>query len=569
MTLHTTNFGPDKRKRLHLTTTAMLIGVTGAVLIFASGQPAEAQSALPGVPAVPQVRALLPDASQVPAGQAQPIDGVWLIREIGKRIAIKNGRAYAIDGWVHAFVFRIEPEQVVMKDIVEKQLGLYDCYDLPMLGDGTLTVQRDGTILAQIHSSFPAVYHFDPVQLSYPGAFRHELAAMQPPRRDLPVGSGTDRPMPPGAGAVANGPADPGYANPYPGNRQAVGQPPVEANPGYANPGYANPNPGNRQAVGQPPVEANPGYGNSGPVYSAPIAPPSANPGGQQGSIGMRTQPAPAEAQSTGGAMSNGQKAVMIGGGVVGGAAVYKLSNSVADTARTVGTAARAAKAAAGTAGNAARAAETESSFGRNLMMRGGDPEGFANVLKKGDAARAARGKAIGNEPALMNEIRERNPDAIDQLNKMGTNAQKARGAGKMERAARAAREAREAEKAAKAARTASRLAKAAKIVKGATGAGLAVAATGEVLKATTGMKVADPVDVGMEYAHALKGPHKVKNIEAVMHQRLEHHEANLQRVTKTFTTKGQLKKNLTAYGKSTSCKVNNLFHKKSDKKKC
>ena len=66
---------------------------------------------------IPQIPAFLPMMTAVPVTQAQPIDGIWTISSLGKRIRIEGGRAYAVDPWVHMFVLKIQPGMVVIKDI--------------------------------------------------------------------------------------------------------------------------------------------------------------------------------------------------------------------------------------------------------------------------------------------------------------------------------------------------------------------------------------------------------------------------------------------------------------------
>ena len=86
------------------------LAAAGALALVSFGAPAPAEA---------QMRALLPTIDQVEPLEQLPIDGVWEIREIRKRIIIDSGHAYAVDSWVHMMLFRIEPDQVVMKNIRE------------------------------------------------------------------------------------------------------------------------------------------------------------------------------------------------------------------------------------------------------------------------------------------------------------------------------------------------------------------------------------------------------------------------------------------------------------------
>ena len=75
------------------------------------------------VPQVPQIPAFLPMFDSVAPTPPQPLDGTWLITSIRKKVRIEGGRAYAIDGWVHMMVLKIEPGMVVIQDIAPTAPG--------------------------------------------------------------------------------------------------------------------------------------------------------------------------------------------------------------------------------------------------------------------------------------------------------------------------------------------------------------------------------------------------------------------------------------------------------------
>ncbi len=139
-----------------------------AICLFAAmtAQPAQAQ--LPGQQ-IPQV-SLLPTVAQVPPGQALPIDGVWMVRENGKRVSIDHGRSIDIDPWVHMVVFKVDPGRVTMRDIHPDGSGGYTGYDLVLLQQVDMHVEQDGSITAHGSGIAPATYHLDRVSQAAVGA---------------------------------------------------------------------------------------------------------------------------------------------------------------------------------------------------------------------------------------------------------------------------------------------------------------------------------------------------------------------------------------------------------------
>ena len=114
-------------------------------------------------PADAQVRAMLTTIDQMEPLQALPIDGMWEVREIGKRIVIENGHAYAEDSWVHMMLFRIEPDQVVIKNIRELAGGGFVGQDLPLMAGVTFEWIDEETLQGRTDGSIPVVYHLDRV----------------------------------------------------------------------------------------------------------------------------------------------------------------------------------------------------------------------------------------------------------------------------------------------------------------------------------------------------------------------------------------------------------------------
>ncbi len=96
---------------------------------------------------IPQIPAFLPLSHTVPpTSEAMPLDGVWNITSINKRIRIERGRAYAVDSWLHLFVLQVQPNMVVIKDIVKTGAGEYSGNDLPLLGTATFKANASGNL---------------------------------------------------------------------------------------------------------------------------------------------------------------------------------------------------------------------------------------------------------------------------------------------------------------------------------------------------------------------------------------------------------------------------------------
>lgn len=130
------------------------------------------------IPEIPKVPAFLPTVDQVPAKQAMPLDGTWLIPAIGKKIRIDGGRAYAVDGWVHLFVLDIQPGMVVLKDLTPTGPGQYAGEDLPLMGKLTARVLGDRSIAVTVAGIFgPVNYKLIPVQINNSNWYQQEMQA--------------------------------------------------------------------------------------------------------------------------------------------------------------------------------------------------------------------------------------------------------------------------------------------------------------------------------------------------------------------------------------------------------
>ncbi|WP_299191758.1 caspase family protein [uncultured Erythrobacter sp.] len=103
--------------------------------------------------------AALPDRYAVDLGASMPIDGVWRISTNDRRLRIERGRAFAVDGWNHALLFRVEPEQVTMVDIRRDEPGLYLGRDILLNGDARMSLRADGNLDVRV-GTFPFPVHF-------------------------------------------------------------------------------------------------------------------------------------------------------------------------------------------------------------------------------------------------------------------------------------------------------------------------------------------------------------------------------------------------------------------------
>ncbi|MEM7666306.1 MAG: hypothetical protein AAF250_10665 [Pseudomonadota bacterium] len=137
-----------------------------------------------GTPSVAsaQMRALLPTIDEVEPLEALPIDGVWEIREIGERVVIEDGHAYAEDGWVHMLLFQIEPEQVVLKNIRELADGDFVADDLPLMASVTFEWIGEDSLRGRTNGPIPVTYHLDRVDDS-----GTDFDPFPPPADDIPL----------------------------------------------------------------------------------------------------------------------------------------------------------------------------------------------------------------------------------------------------------------------------------------------------------------------------------------------------------------------------------------------
>lgn len=473
--------------------------ISGALLTLAAAGAVIAP--LPHQTAQAQIPGLLPKAEQVAVTEPMAIDGVWKIRELGKHIIVEAGRAYALESWIHAFVFEIQPEMVVLRNFKQQAPNVYVADDLPLMAKANMVVEEDGSITATVASLVPVTYHLDPVELFYP---QHFIAAIQESRVPAQY---SGRLGPP---SHALGPPQTGV----------IGHPRIEAQPAL------------EPGITEPFVER---CGNCGLL-----------PSGVTGQAGLATS---SNDSADEGGLSDGAK-LGIGTVVVGGIA-YKASGSIGKTAKMIGSAGK-------VAGSGRAAAKlTEGALRGGILQKAG-PKGTGLLIRKGTAAQAVRG--IGgatSEAQLMQRINK--VGDISKLNKAGRAAQVARGAGGIKAASTAADAAKLA-KMAKAGATAGKLGKAGRAAVAGTGVGAVVVvaeiAATEGIEAVTGADIQDPVSTTFQYGSAIFD--KDVTLGDVAKARAAHHRENFRKIGETFTTPGKMQENLQAYGDKNRAKVEN-----------
>ncbi|MEM7665719.1 MAG: caspase family protein [Pseudomonadota bacterium] len=117
-------------------------------------------------------RSPLADRYDVAASEPLPIDGIYTITSIDKRVRIEGGRAFAVDGWNHLGVLRIEPDQVVMTGLARDSDGTFEGFDQVLQAKATLKLRQDGNLDYRAATfPFPTNLVFERIGLDDPDAF--------------------------------------------------------------------------------------------------------------------------------------------------------------------------------------------------------------------------------------------------------------------------------------------------------------------------------------------------------------------------------------------------------------
>ena len=213
-----------------------LRAAVGGILLWMLACQAAAQDmtqALADAAGVPQIPAFLPDRYGVARSEALPIDGLWLISSIRKKIRIEQGRAFAVDPWLHMFVLEVQPDMVVLQNFRRTAAGKYAADDLPLAGPAEMTVNAKGNLDVVVQGLLgPARYGLIRLEPQYPEALTAEIAAATGQQVTIPVTAPVAvAPLPgmPGTGS----PAPPSYTPPPapPPPSPAPATPPVATSP--------------------------------------------------------------------------------------------------------------------------------------------------------------------------------------------------------------------------------------------------------------------------------------------------------------------------------------------------
>ena len=126
-------------------------------------------------PAVAQGDLVLADLVQIDEtepGQPLPIDGIWRLRELNKKVAIEGGHVFALEGWTHLLVWAVEPGMVTSTRLRQTDRQKLIAYDALLKREMEWTVREDGTIFASGGEGLlDPKFSLEPVQLSYPEVF--------------------------------------------------------------------------------------------------------------------------------------------------------------------------------------------------------------------------------------------------------------------------------------------------------------------------------------------------------------------------------------------------------------
>ncbi|MEP1448229.1 MAG: hypothetical protein ABJK37_19150 [Paraglaciecola sp.] len=115
---------------------------------------------------IPEISAFLPSITDVKPKEVTPLDGLWTISSLDKTVRIDRGRIYAIDGWTHLFVLKIQPGMVVNHPFKQQSLGVFVGDDLPLQGSLKAVLTGDRILDINVDGALgPVNYQMIPQQL--------------------------------------------------------------------------------------------------------------------------------------------------------------------------------------------------------------------------------------------------------------------------------------------------------------------------------------------------------------------------------------------------------------------
>ncbi|WP_394729841.1 ricin-type beta-trefoil lectin domain protein [Altererythrobacter sp. GH1-8] len=177
-------------------------------------------------PAQAQQLADLQSYEEVAPLEPTVLDGVWKVVGLQKEILIENGHAIALEQWIHAFFWTVEPGMVTSTRIRQNADGRFEAYDALLQRPMKWTLREDGTIYASGTGLFAPSFYLEPIELVYPDAFQEELDIIASGGRA--IGAPPPLPGPPPAPIVDDSPPerpgpiefDAGLAYPLQGRNQ-------------------------------------------------------------------------------------------------------------------------------------------------------------------------------------------------------------------------------------------------------------------------------------------------------------------------------------------------------------
>jgi len=110
-----------------------------------------------------------PLATLVPAGEALPIDGVWQLGDLNKRVEMDRGRMVALDPWTFMLTKKVLPGTVLIRDIRETGPGQYQGFDLAWEKPVTFSETGSGRVGVRVQTfPLPVSYELIPTAGSQP-----------------------------------------------------------------------------------------------------------------------------------------------------------------------------------------------------------------------------------------------------------------------------------------------------------------------------------------------------------------------------------------------------------------
>lgn len=123
---------------------------------------------------VPKLKAFLPMSYSVPPTEAMPLDGVYMIAGMEKRIRIERGRSFAVDSWMVMMVLEVRPNMVIAKNIMPTAPGKYTGYNLTFKKEEIFEVTAAGNVETKVGGAHFTLY---PIRLDNQAWFDQEMIA--------------------------------------------------------------------------------------------------------------------------------------------------------------------------------------------------------------------------------------------------------------------------------------------------------------------------------------------------------------------------------------------------------